>query len=775
MRKFTRWRKWMGTAALLAGVGLPGGCTRPLYMTPETQQLAATVPLPADLPNNPAASAVPDWSDHKAPPTVLDANREPRYMTLQECMAIALERGNRGNASTFIFQNFQLSGGNALAGGFSASFNDDLVQFAGRGIQGDDAIRAFALDPAIVAADVEGALAKFDARFVGSMSWQKRDQAVANVFNNFNNGDFAAFEAGLVKPLPTGGVAGITFDTNYSRLGAVPQGFSVINPSYTPSMTVALEQPLLRDFGVDINQLNPTHPGSVTGLFPNYRPTGGRAEGILVTRLRADQARTDFEREVNFLVFNVELAYWSLYGRYYSKYAAEQALRQAYVTWEQLQELQKAGLQTKQGVAQARAQFEDFRLQYLVALQNVLEAERRLRGTLGLAMEDGTRVVPADTPVLAPYRPDWQTSLAETLASRPELRMARQELKVQQLNVMLQENNVRPDVRLAANYNIQGIGTKLDGKGPSTQFSATGQQTDLPGNALASLADNRFGSWQVLLRADIPIGFRDAHANLRVAQLNLARSHIVLKNQERKAELFLGSMYQQLVAYHEQIQLQQARRLALGTQLQGQFERVKIGKDPLIQLLDAQRAFSGSIEAEADAVVSYNIVIAGYHLAKGTILQYNNITVGDGPLPAAIGERAADHFAARQAGLKVRERAALPPATPVGTPGPTPGPIPTAGPLPEAVGTPKVDPNAPPPVPGGPAPLTIPPTVAPKDPPKEMPKDAKPVPESKPLAAQGPLPGITLPDPTPTQPVGATDAGDMPAMPSTPVSKYRPK
>jgi outer membrane protein TolC len=687
-------------------------------------------------------------------------------MTLQECMAIALERGSRGNASSFIFQNFQISGGNALAGGFSASFNDDLVQFAGRGIQGDDAIRAFALDPAIVAADVEGALAKFDARFVSSMSWQKRDQAVANVFNNFNNGDFAAFEAGLIKPLPTGGVAGITFDTNYSRLGAVPQGFSVINPSYTPSLTVAIEQPLLRDYGVDINQLNPQHPGSVTGLFPNYRPTGGRAEGILVTRLRTEQAKAEFERDVQFLVFNVELAYWSLYGRYYSKYAAEQALRQAYVTWEQLLELQKAGLQTKQGVAQARAQFEDFRLQYLVAVQNVLEAERRLRGILGLPLEDGMRVVPADKPVLAPYKPDWQTSLSESLNNRPELRMARQELKVQQLNVMLQENAVRPDVRLAANYNIQGIGTRLDGQGPTTTFDASGNQTNVPGNAFSSLSDNKFGSWQFLLRADIPIGYRDAHANLKVAQLNLARSHIVLKNQEKKAELFLGSMYQQLAAYYEQIILQQARRVALGTQLQGQFERVKIGKDPLIQLLDAQRAFSGSIEAEADAVVSYNIVIAGYHLAKGTILPFNSITIGDGPLPASIGERAADHFAARQAGLKVRERPALPPAATVGAP----CPVPTAAPLPPAGGMPTVDPNAPPP------PLTIPPGVAP-NPPKEMPKDAKP-PETKPLGVPGPLPGVMAPAETsngPTLPVGGADATDMPAMPSTPVSRYRPK
>jgi outer membrane protein TolC len=780
MRKLSRWRKWMGTATLVAGAAGLGGCTRPLFMTPETQQIVSTVGLPPDLATNPAAAAVPDFSDHKAPPTVLDANREPRFMTLQEAMAIALERGSRGNASSFVFQNFQLSGGSTLNSAFNASYNDDLVRFAGRGVQGDDSIRAFALDPAIVAADVEGALAKFDARFTGSMSWQKRDQAVANVFNNFNNGDFAAFSAGLIKPLPTGGVANITFETNYSRLGAVPSGFAVINPSYTPALTVGIEQPLLRDYGVDINQLLPQHPGSTQ--LQNYRPSGGRPEGILVTRLRADQAKAEFEADVHALVFNVELAYWSLYSRYYSKYAAEQALRQAYVTWEQLRQLQEAGLQTKQGVAQARAQFEEFRQQYLVALQNVLEGERRLRGILGLPLEDGQRIVPADTPVLAPYKPDWSSSLTETLTNRPELRMTRQELKVQQLNVMLQENNVRPDLRAFANYNVNGIGTRLDGRGPQTQIDPiTGAESTVPGNALGSLADNKFGNWQVGLRFDMPIGYRDAHATLRVAQLNLARSHIVLKSQERKAEFFLGSIYQQLDAYYQQILLAQTRRVALGTQLQGQFERVKIGKDPLIQLLDAQRAFTGSIQAEADAVASYNIALAGFHLAKGTILQYNSITIGDGPLPAAIAERAADHFAARQAGLKVRERPALPAHGPAALPA-TLGGVPTGAPLPEAAGTPKVDPDAPPPVAD---PLVLPPKDMPKDVLPAPPRELKPTPdktpkdkEPKPITAPGPLPGLPVsetPVSGPTLPVSATEAAEGPAMPATPVSRFRPK
>lgn len=783
MRKFSRWRRWVGSAALVAGASGLGGCTRPLFMTPETQHIASSVGLPPDLATNPGVTAVPDVSGERAPPTVLDSNREPRYMSLQEAMAIALERGTRGNDSAFL-----LNSGNfgQINSGFS--YSDDLVRSTGRGVGGDDAIRAFALDPAIAAADIEGALSKFDARLTSSMSWQKRDQAVANVFNNFNNGDFAAFSAGLIKPLPTGGVANITFETNYSRLGAVPQGFAVINPSYTPSLTVGIEQPLLRDYGVDINQLLPQHPGSTQ--LNTYRPSGGRAEGILVTRLRADQAKAEFERNVNALVFNVEITYWTLYRQYYNKYAAEQALRQAYVTWEQLLELERAGLQTKQGVAQARAQFEEFRVAYLQNLQNVLDAERRLRGTLGLPLEDGQRIVPADVPILAPYRPDWNTCLAEALANRPELRMARQELKVQQLSVMLQENNVRPDLRAFANYNINGIGTRLDGPGPVSQLDPnTGQITDVPGNATGSLADNKFANWQIGVRFDYPFGYRDAHANLRVAQLNLARGHVVLKNQEYKAKLFLGSIYQQLAAFHEQIQIYQARRIALGIQLQGQFERVKIGKDPLIQLLDAQRFFTQSIQQEAEAVASYNIALAAFQVAKGTILPYNSITIADGPLPAAISERAADHFAARQAGLKLRERAALTPPKGFGVPAAVPG-MPVGAPLAPAEGTPTVDPNAPPPVPGeAPGPLVIPPT-----PPKEMPKEVLPFPpketlpippkelpkdkEPKPISAPAPLPGLPAPTvsaPGPIQPAGGIGGGDGMVMPATPVSKYRPQ
>ena len=752
-----RWNRWVAGVVLALGVGATTGCLKPLYVSPDADTLAVSVALPPNLDTDPTIMAPPDVAGAKAPPTVLDSSREPRHMTLQEAIAIGLERGNIGS-------QFAGSLANLGTGGQRGNlFQDDLAtSIRPGGGSADDAIRAFALDPAIIATDIEGALAKFDARLTSSMTWRKQDQAVANIFNNFNNGDFAAYSAGLIKPLPTGGTASITTDVNYSKLGAVPAGFAVINPSYTPSVTFALEQPLLRDSGIDINQLLAQHPGSTQTPF---RATGGRAEGILVTRLRADQAKHQFEREVNLLLLNVESTYWQLYAAYYAKYAAEQALRQGYVTWEQLQDLQNAGLQTKQGVAQARAQFEEFRSAYLTALQQVIESERQLRGLLGLPFEDGTRIVPADEPTLAPYKPDFGGSLAETLNNRPELQVARQEVKIQQLNLMLAHNNVRPDLRLFANYNVNSIGNTIGGRGPVPAFNAQGQQIDIPGNAFAALADNRFSNWVLGVRLDYPIGNRDAYASMKAAQLALARTHVSLHNQELKAGSQISSIYQQLAATYEQIKIQRNRRIALGTQLEGQFERVKIGKDPLIQLLDAQNRFADAIRQEAQAVANYNIALSGFEYVKGTIQRYNNVYIADGPLPTVVSERAADHFAAKAAGLRLRERPAhLPLPQDEHSAPPLPGLVEKPHTLEELKADKSPNPFDPP--------KSDP--MAPAAPPAKLPPLGKPAdPVAPPKVSGGVSAPATLPVTHFGPALGKPAATEPDVLPATPVSTYR--
>ena len=78
------------------------------------------------------------------------------------------------------------------------------------------------LDPAIAQVEFERTLSKFDARWISSLSWAKQDQATLSLQQSFSNGDSASLTSTLAKPLPTGGIAGITTSINYLNLASAP-------------------------------------------------------------------------------------------------------------------------------------------------------------------------------------------------------------------------------------------------------------------------------------------------------------------------------------------------------------------------------------------------------------------------------------------------------------------------------------------------------------------------------------------------------------------------
>ncbi|HEV3262441.1 MAG TPA: TolC family protein, partial [Gemmataceae bacterium] len=460
------------------------GCKQQCFVTEcDLNHYRNDLGLPPNLPGNPEAAIIPTLGG--GPPATVDSpERKPRYMTLQECLALALEQGTTNPFGT------------------TGTIDDSVGSFAGTTFAPSaNPIRVLALNPAISGADIEDSLSKFDAVWQTSMTWQRNETpAGGNIITNFNNGDIATLTSSVLKPLPTGGVAGITFNTSYTLLTTPPFGF--LNPQYRPSLQFQFEQPLLQGWGVEINQLRAAHPGSILTPFAQF---GTPTEGILITRLRFDENRAEFQRQVHYLVVNVEAAYWNLYGSYWALYSREQALRQAYETWKINRQRFEAGRISRQDLAQTRQQYETFRGQRITALGVILEDERQLRLLLGLEPEDGTRLVPIDTPTLAPYQPDWESAVNDAMVLRPELVLARQDLKFRQLDLIRQKDLLMPDLRFTSTYDVNGLGTHLDGGAGD------------PNNALHSLATNEFHDWSLGLRLNVPIGFRNAHANVRIA------------------------------------------------------------------------------------------------------------------------------------------------------------------------------------------------------------------------------------------------------------------
>lgn len=642
-----RWNARLAAIALLiAGLA---GCRQQCFLSEVDYNNSHTNPglLPPNLESDPHQSIIPASGNTPEPATVNSLDRKVRYLSLSAAIATALEQGNVGSQSPL----------------FPGVINDSLIAFNGRAVGGSDAIRVLALDPAITGADIESALSRFDARWISSATWTKTDNAIANGLGSFQNGDGASVNTGVYKPLPSGGLAGITYSTDYTFLAAPPTfgNVATVNPSYRPRLQLLFEQPLLQYFGVEINQISPLQPGSL--LVPGLRPSGNRTEGILITRLRFDQARAEFERNINFLLLNVEYAYWNLYGAYFTLYSREQGLRYALVSWQVNKERYDKGRISIQDLEQTRAQYELFRAQRITALGRMLDAERQLRGLMGLPLEDGFRILPSDAPVRSAFKPDWPSAENEALSLRPELVLARQDLKFRQLDLIAAKNTLRPDLRFFANYDVNGLGTRLDGG--VDRFGGIGQNNlgqpvglTQPGNALASLTSNRFNTWSMGLRLDIPIGFRDAHAAVRTAKLNLDRSYFQLKDQEDKARRFLGLQYRQVIQYYEELGAQQAQRIANANQLNARFLAFQAGTTAgtIDVLLEAQRNWADSVASEHTAIVNYNNALAGLQFAKGTILNYDNVTIAEGALPQCVQVRATEHIRERERALIAHER-----------------------------------------------------------------------------------------------------------------------
>jgi outer membrane protein TolC len=636
-------QRWCALLLMLALAA--AGCKQPCLVVETSLANRATMPaLPDRLEEAPAVTTAPvtNARDLPDPATVDNPGGHPRYLALSEAIALALEAGTVGIESP-------TSPGQA---------RDGLVSFSGNAVAGSDNIRVFALEPARVASDIEAALSRFDARWVSSMNWVTTDDPIATSLDVARVGgdtsglrsiqtQSALFNTAVYKPLATGGVAGIAISNDYEFTNAP----ALVNPSYNPVLHFQFEQPLLQGFGVEINQLRSTHPGSLLSNFTGSEPT----EGILIVRTRFDQSRAEFGRVLNVQLWNVEAAYWNLYGAYWRLTSREMGLRQALEVWRREQALSQSGRSSRANEAQARGQYESFRQQRIAAVGAVLEAERQLRLLIGVPREDGTRLIPADAPSLTAVKPNWHNALEAALAGRPELILARDDVKIRQMQLRAEKNRLLPDLRATSTYDVVGIGTRLDGASPE--------------NALKSLSANRFQNWSIGLRLEVPIGFREANARTRAAQLELTRSMEVLKDQESKAASYLAFQYRQVIELQQSVRAAQARREAYADQLRVRFREFVEGRDvPLPFLLEAQRSWSDALSSEYDLIVQYNVALAGLEFAKGTIAQAHNVSVSEGPLPACVQKRAVDNERERTQGLVLRERAA-----PLPCAGQTPG------------------------------------------------------------------------------------------------------
>jgi outer membrane protein TolC len=493
---------------------------------------------------------------------------------------------------------------------------------------------------------VEAALSEFDAQFTTSMLFGRNESISENSsFNKIQAGDTLItnsgdFRAGLSKIFANGGQASIQHNVLYQAFnngtGAAPgnprlfQSFFTNNGSATqnagiPGLLFDYRQPLWAGGGTRFTRI--AGPISRRPTLQNVPQVN---QGVVISRIRTDIAIADFESATVNLVKDVEDVYWELYLAY-RRYDAELTARNSAMrTWREVKAKADQGLPDGSAAneAQARDSYFEVRARAEEALSNLYNSEGRFRRLLGLPVNDGRVIRPADEPTTAEFLPDWRGSLVEALTRRVELRKQKWNIKSLEFQLEAAQSLTNPRLDFVSRYAINGFGDQLFGKAEHTPTVAGATTASFYENLLTG---NQTG-WGLGFEYSMPIGFRAAHSQVRNLELKLCKAQAALGAQEFEISHELATAFRTLDAAFQTAQSNFNRRRAAERRVQAYEAQYKAGAgkgDTVYALLRAQTSLAQAEVAYYQSIVGYNRAITDLKYRKGTLLEDDSVYLGE--------------------------------------------------------------------------------------------------------------------------------------------------
>ncbi len=510
--------------------------------------------------------------------------------------------------------------------------NSQVIRDVGGRVISSPATVATVFDPAVVESNpvtgVEAALSAFDAQLATTLFFGRNERTLNNVFQGAGvsslDQNIAAFRADITKRAATGTQFSVRNFTDYDR-NSVPIPPNRFSSVYDTVFEAEVRQPLLQGAGIQFNRI----------AGPDARP--GIYQGVLLGRIDTDISLADFEAAVREFLIDVERTYWQLYFAYRDLDAKVAARDAALQTWRAVRGRLEAGLPGADGESEALA-----REQYFIAQADVENAlsgtavsglvvttfggvytvERQLRFLLGLPPSDGRLIRPQDEPAAVDVVFDWEQSLGEALVRRVELRRQRWAIRRRELELVAARNFLRMRLDTVAQYRWRGFGDKLLGQAATTNNSA-----------FQDLFIGDLQEWQLGLEWSTPIGNRVGHSAVRHAQWQLARQRALYREQEREVVRQLSASFSELDRAYQVTRVNYNRSVASYQRLQAVQVKYEVGESLLEFVIEAQRRAAEATSAYYRSLVNYSLAIMNVHRARGSLLEFNNVALAEGPWP----------------------------------------------------------------------------------------------------------------------------------------------
>ena len=409
------------------------------------------------------------------------------------------------------------------------------------------------------------------------------------------------------QAVPFGGTLNLSLTgskTDQNRTGVL------INPSYNTTLRFTFNQPLLRNFGYNVSRYS-----------------------ILIARNSLNVSDYQLRQSLMDTVYNVESAYWNLVYAIENLKVREQSLALAKDLLDKNQRSVEVGTLAPIEIVSAQAEVATREADLIQAQTQVESASDQLKVLINMPEEEQRTaglIRPTDSPSFAEHKVELDEALASALQNRPDLEISKLGIEAQRLNLSYAKNQILPDLNLSAGYWSPGVsGTKIFYVGNPIDNVIDHTVPGGIGQAFSDTMRFKNNNWSLGLTLNLSAANIFSKASVTQAKLAMRQSLLTLQNDQQQVYLEIKNAVRNVDANFKRITAYKAARELAEQKLAAEEEKLKVGQSTNYMVLSYQRDLATARISELNAIIAYNVSLAGLDRSMGASLKNRNISLTD--------------------------------------------------------------------------------------------------------------------------------------------------
>jgi outer membrane protein TolC len=416
--------------------------------------------------------------------------------------------------------------------------------------------------------------------------------------------------------------------TLFTHRNSTNNSFSTVIPSYYTQALATYTQPLLRNFGLEVNETQ-----------------------IIIAKNNHEISQWQFRQTVMDTLAAAEAAYYDLNLALMNMKTAEAYLKLAQDFLDQTRIRVRVGTLPPIEITQAEAGVADREGTVIVARSAIRAAEDQLRRLMNIPSDSplwNQPVHPTDEPQVLDKIVDVDEAIRTAMEKRPDLEQARLDLSSRDADLRYRKNQKLYRLDLIAQYGASGLSGKFlpvtqvyytaDPTPPgciplpndSSRCSVTTDPPDLDiGESYKQVKDRDFSTWSAELQLGIPLGNRAAKAAYAAAKYSEDQAKLTIQQLEQAAQVEVRTAARDIDTNLKRYRAAQVNTRLQTEKLNAEQKKYENGMSTTYQVLQFQTDLTNARARENLAIVDYNKSLVELDRVLGILLDTRNVSVSD--------------------------------------------------------------------------------------------------------------------------------------------------